>query len=179
MSETYNLLDKITESRTLPEGFDAWAIKSTRPDLTTKHGYRWPFPGSSTGRFELDAENRSSCPRREGDGLCVALDWRGMASGGFSARTLLLVAYRTVEAVSDEAGKLRVPEVFVVGLLDGEALLKDAKNANLSGANLYGADLSRANLYGANLSGADLSSANLYGALNFDRDAAIKNGAIL
>jgi uncharacterized protein YjbI with pentapeptide repeats len=38
-----------------------------------------------------------------------------------------------------------------------------------SGANLYGADLSRANLsganlYGANLSRADLSRANLYGA---------------
>jgi uncharacterized protein YjbI with pentapeptide repeats len=41
--------------------------------------------------------------------------------------------------------------------------------ANLYGANLYGADLSRAdlsgaNLYGANLSRADLSRANLYGA---------------
>jgi hypothetical protein len=41
--------------------------------------------------------------------------------------------------------------------------------ANLSCANLYGADLSganlsRANLYGANLSRADLSGANLYGA---------------
>ena len=36
--------------------------------------------------------------------------------------------------------------------------------ANLSGANLYGANLSRANLIGANLIGADLSRANLYGA---------------
>ena len=36
--------------------------------------------------------------------------------------------------------------------------------ADLSGANLSGADLSRANLYGANLSGANLSGANLYGA---------------
>ena len=37
-------------------------------------------------------------------------------------------------------------------------------DANLSRANLYGADLSGADLYGADLSGADLSSANLYGA---------------
>ena len=36
--------------------------------------------------------------------------------------------------------------------------------ANLSEANLYGADLSGANLYGANLSEANLSEANLYKA---------------
>ena len=35
--------------------------------------------------------------------------------------------------------------------------------ADLSGTNLSGANLSRANLYGVNLSGADLSGANLYG----------------
>jgi hypothetical protein len=38
------------------------------------------------------------------------------------------------------------------------------KRANLYGADLYGADLSRADLYGANLSGADLYGANLSGA---------------
>jgi uncharacterized protein YjbI with pentapeptide repeats len=40
----------------------------------------------------------------------------------------------------------------------------DLSEANLSGANLLGADLSEANLSGANLSGADLSEANLSGA---------------
>jgi uncharacterized protein YjbI with pentapeptide repeats len=40
----------------------------------------------------------------------------------------------------------------------------DLSGANLYGANLYGADLSKANLYGANLSGADLSKADLSGA---------------
>ena len=40
----------------------------------------------------------------------------------------------------------------------------DLSGANLSGANLYEADLSRANLSGANLSGANLSSANLFRA---------------
>ena len=36
--------------------------------------------------------------------------------------------------------------------------------ANLYGANLSGANLTRANLYGADLSGANLTGANLYGA---------------
>ena len=40
----------------------------------------------------------------------------------------------------------------------------DLSRANLSGANLSGADLFRADLSGANLSGADLSRANLSGA---------------
>jgi len=41
----------------------------------------------------------------------------------------------------------------------------DLYGANLSRANLYGANLSRADLSGANLSRADLSGANLYGAI--------------
>ncbi len=40
----------------------------------------------------------------------------------------------------------------------------DLSGANLSRADLYGANLSRADLYGANLSRADLYGANLYGA---------------
>jgi hypothetical protein len=48
--------------------------------------------------------------------------------------------------------------------------------ANLSGANLYGADLSRANLYGANLSGANLYGADLSGA---DLSGANLSGADL
>ena len=40
----------------------------------------------------------------------------------------------------------------------------DLSRADLSGANLSGANLSRANLFGANLSGANLSRANLFGA---------------
>ena len=39
-----------------------------------------------------------------------------------------------------------------------------SKRANLTGANLYGADLSNANLYRANLTGADLPNADLYRA---------------
>ncbi|MES2788167.1 MAG: pentapeptide repeat-containing protein, partial [Planctomycetota bacterium] len=50
----------------------------------------------------------------------------------------------------------------------------DLYGANLTGANLTGADLYGANLTGANLTGADLYGANLYGA----NLTAIKNDLI-
>ena len=43
------------------------------------------------------------------------------------------------------------------------ATIISVDGADLTGANLYGVDLSRANLTGANLTGANLSRANLYG----------------
>ena len=156
MTDYINLLDKLTEGRTLPEGYTAWGIKSTHPDLTTRGGFQWPFPGNATDTYPLDDHDRS-CPRREGDGVCVATSWLGMASAGYTADTLLLVAYRSVEARGYESGKLRVPQAFVVALIDGVRLVRD----HGSGANLYGANLPRANLYGASLSGANLSGANL------------------
>ena len=159
MTEYKNLLDVLTEDRTLPDGYDAWAIKSTRPDLTTKNAFQWPFPGNATDVHPL-LDHDASCPREAGDGLCVALDWRGMASSGFPARTLLLVAYRSGEARGDEPGKLRAPQAFVVALIDGERLVRE----NGRGANLRWANLSRADLSWANLSGADLSRADLRGA---------------
>jgi hypothetical protein len=164
MTEYRNLLDVLTEGRTLPDGYDSWAIKSTRPDLTTKNGYQWPFPGNAT-EFHALLDHDSSCPREPGDGVCVALDWHGMASGGFPARTLLLVAYRSVDARGDDSGKMRVSQAFVVALVDGESFVrKNGAGADLYGANLYGANLYGADLYGANLYGANLYGANLYGA---------------
>ena len=149
---------------TLPEGFDSWGIKSILPDLTTLNGYQWPFPGgiAECDPKKIDAESASACPRHEGDGLCVATSWRGMASSGFPARTLLLVAYGADEVLGrdDTEGKLRCPRVAVVALADGERLLREAgSGADLRWANLSGANLSRADLSGANLSGADLSRA--------------------
>ena len=54
-------------------------------------------------------------------------------------------------------------------IIEGEAenlkeFLEKNREANLSGANLYGADLRKADLCGANLHGADLCEANLCGA---------------
>ena len=150
---------------TLPEGFDSWGIKSILPDLTTLNGYQWPFPGgiAECDPKKIDAESASACPRHEGDGLCVATSWRGMASSGFPARTLLLVAYGADEVLGrdDTEGKLRCPRVAVVALADGERLLREAgSGADLRWANLSGANLSRADLSGANLRWADLSGAN-------------------
>ena len=159
---------------TLPDGFDSWGIKSIRPDLTTRNGYQWPFPGgiAECDPKEIDADSASACPRHEGDGLCVATSWRGMASGGFPARMLLLVAYGADKVLGrdDAEGKLRCPRVAVVALVDGERLLRevgsgaDLSGADLRRANLRWANLSRANLRWANLSWANLSRADLSGA---------------
>ena len=132
------------EGATLPEGFDTWGIKSVRPDLRTRGGYQWPFPGSVAVAHDVDGSNTGACPSREGDGLCVASTWRGMASGGIPALTLLLVAYSSADVLGcDElAGKTRHRAVAVVALVDGEWLLRDVGGcANLRGANLGGADL--------------------------------------
>ena len=185
MTEYRDLIPVIVEREQAvrPDWCDSWGIKSVRPDLRTYGGYRWPYPG---GTAECDpaqiSRSNSACPGRPGDGLCVATTWRGMASGGIPARTLLLVAYASGEVLGrdDCAGKLRLPRVHVVALVDGEQLLREAgygadlSRADLSGAYLFGADLSGADLsradlsgaylFGADLSGADLSGAYLFGA---------------
>ena len=172
------------EQATMPAWCDSWGIKSVRPDLRTYGGYQWPWPGQTAAcdPNALVPANRDACPSQEGDGLCVATSWRGMASGGIPASTMLLVAYASSEALGGDTknGKLRLPRVAVVAVVDGLRLLRESgAGANLrgadltcanltcaylSGANLSGADLSDANLRGANLSGADLFGANLRGA---------------
>ena len=165
-----DLLQVITDGRHLPDGCDRWAIKSTRPDLTTYGGYRWPYPGRWAEATDPDPAHTGACPSRPGDGLCVAWTWAGMASGGIPARTLLLVAYAAGDVLGSGAGKARVRRVHVVDMVDGEALLRragrgaDLGGADLSGAYLSGANLGRAYLGWADLRGADLSGANLRGA---------------
>lgn len=157
------LMDVLVPRYELPDGYDSWGIKSVRPDLCTRNGFRWPWPGNATPVLELD-DHDSPCPIRVGDGLCVAKTWAGTAAGGFTARTLLLVAYRKTEARGN-SDKLRVPQAFVVDIIDGEKLIRECgRGAYLRGAYLCGADLCCANLYGANLRGADLCGADLCGA---------------
>ena len=173
MADYRDLLPVIVEREgaALPDGFDSWGIKSIHPDLRTTHGYRWPAPGDIA---ECDPDliidiNTDACPAQVGDGLCVATSWRGMASGGIPARTLLLVAYTCSDVLGRgvNAGKLRCPRVAVVALVDGERLLREAgtradlRYANLRDADLTGANLTGANLTGANLTGADLRDADL------------------
>jgi hypothetical protein len=164
-----------------PEGL-IYGFRAVRADFTSKHGYRWVFPGKwakAEGPFFKD--NTGGCPRSPGDGICVANTWEGMASGSIPALNILLVGYRESDILGAEqnGSKLRVKKAFVRDLIDGQALLlraegADLRRADLYGANLGGADLRRAdlrranlggaNLYGANLGGADLYGANLYGA---------------
>ena len=171
MTDYRDLLPVIVEREgaALPDGFDSWGIKSVHPDLRTTHGYRWPAPGDIA---ECDPDliidiNTDACPAQVGDGLCVATSWRGMASGGIPARTLLLVAYTCSDVLGRgvDAGKLRCPRVAVVALVDGERLLREAgAGADLAAANLTDADLTSANLRYASLTGANLTGANLTSA---------------
>ena len=152
---TVNLIPVIVdrEQATMPEWCDSWGIKSVRPDLRTYGGYQWPWPGQVAvcDPNALVPANRDACPSQEGDGLCVATSWRGMASGGIPASTMLLVAYASSEVLGgDTESKLRLPRVAVVAVVDGLRLLRESgADANLSGAYLTGADLRGADLTGA------------------------------
>ena len=143
-----NPLDRITEGRNLPEGCDTWGIKSVHPGLRTRFDFQWPASGW-VAVDEINQENTSPCPSRQGDGLCVANTWEGMASGGIPARTLLLVAYSRADVLGGDDHKVRVSRACVVEVLDGVSVLApgdDLRRANLTGADLTGADLTGANL---------------------------------
>ena len=170
------------EKATLPEGCDSWGIKSVHPDLRTRNNYQWPLPGgvATCDPDRIIHDNMDARPDQVGDGLCIARTWRAMASGFIPARTMLLVAYASKNILGSSVhwldngnkivDKLRVSEVHVVALVDGQRLLREqGKNANLYGANLRGmelryADLRSANLYRADLRGASLRGASLRGA---------------
>ena len=152
-----DLLEVLASRHTLPEGCDTWAIKSVRPDLTTRDGsFQWPFPGGVVEASAVVPENRSPVPSREGDGVCAGKTWRGMATAGIPAVTLLLVAYNAAEhLLGADEDKVRLRCAHVVALIDGAALLgTDGAGADLRGADLRGADLRGADLGGADLGGA-------------------------
>jgi len=159
------LLDILTEGRTLPDGYDSWAMRTVHPDFSSSRGYRWPYPGQVAAAPGPILDHRGSCPQRGtvGDGICVATTPAGMASGGIPANAVLLTAYRTADVVGDsEPGKLRLTQCLVVALVWLRRL--NLTGADLTRANLAGADLTGANLAGANLTGANLTRANLTGA---------------
>jgi uncharacterized protein YjbI with pentapeptide repeats len=157
------VLPIIVGDRELPDGCDRWAIRSVHADLRSSRGFRWPWPGQwaeAAGPFV--ESNTDGCPAAEGDGICVADTYQGMASGGIPARTLLLVAYSSSDVLgtTPDESKHRVRRALVVDVVDGDRVARE----NLYGADLSRADLYGANLYGADLRGADLSRANLRGA---------------
>jgi uncharacterized protein YjbI with pentapeptide repeats len=160
-----------------PADVDEYGLRVVNPDFTSSRGFRWPFPGSWAEASGPFLDHRGPCPRAEGDGICVARSWRGMASAGIPAITVLLVGWRDADRLGEGADKVRARRVFVVDVTTVGAMLKvrevgegaDLHGSNLGGVNLRGADpgsanLSYADLHDANLRGANLGSANLYGA---------------
>jgi uncharacterized protein YjbI with pentapeptide repeats len=167
-----NLLNFLTKDLPLPDECNRWAIKSVHPDLRTRNGYRWAFPGNWTyADGEMNLANTTGCPRYKGDGICLAHNWKGMSQGGIPAITLLLTAYHTDDVGGGDTNKIRVSRAYVVDVIDGARLIREHGDS----ANLQWADLDRANLQNANLQWADLDRANLYGA---DLDRANLHGAI-
>ena len=153
-----------------------WGLRSIAPDFTSSRGYRWPFPGqwARCKASEIYWDNTGGCPRDVGDGICIGLSWRGMASGGMPATTILLVGYRETDVLGRDGGwvgssKIRVARAYVADIQVPLALLQERtvdealnlRDADLGGANLYAANLYAADLRGANLRGADLRGANL------------------
>ena len=168
-------------------GLDLTTRGSNRPD------FRYHLGAWHTAEYP-DPANTRGCPRRPGDGLCVAHTVEAASSGGqsLSRSIMLLVGYLPEDVLGHELneGKVRVRRLWVepdpidpIQLAlwtiqtGGSANLRSANlyGANLYGANLYGANLYGANLYGANLYGANLRSANLYGANLYDANLRSAN----
>lgn len=165
MQALHPLIQKIIEQNeaVLPEGFDSWALKSTRPDLTTFGHYQWPQPGgiAECDPAKIVVGSDGPCPSEYGDGLCVGLNWDAMASGGFPARTLLLVAYATKDILGQGDGKVRVSKAAVVAIVDGERLLNEhSKTQDLSGASLEGMKFNFSRMCGITLTSANISRAS-------------------
>jgi uncharacterized protein YjbI with pentapeptide repeats len=83
---------------------------------------------------------------------------------------MIKIVHRYTKAVLFDSKKKTIKNALVEAINSGANLFgadlsrADLSGANLSGANLFGADLSRADLSRAYLSGADLSRADLSGA---------------
>jgi len=140
----------------LPDGYDTWGFKITRPDLRTydpddgKGRFRWPWPGS-TVTDEKTKVNGEPCPTGKTGGFCVAKTLAGAASGGYGHATILLLAYRLADVAGENADKRRVSHCLVADVITGQDAYRKAAGANLAGADLAGAYLAGADLAGAYL----------------------------
>lgn len=182
MSDYVNILDRITEGRTLPEGCDRWGLKAIDAAGRTRFGFEWPTRGWAEAPGPITKGNWGVTPEQIGDGICVARTYPGLRTGGYRPFNLLLVAYADSDRLSSPTGNIvRLRRAYVVERLGGEEVLRahghgadlsevhfpgaDLFDAHLAGANLSWADLSRTELSYANLSGAVLRRANLAGAV--------------
>ena len=135
-----------------PEGL-IWGFRACRPDLRSRNGFRWAWPGNWTVAQGPFLDHKGPCPNEEGDGICIAKTASGAASGGFPLITVLIVGYKKADILGEDEHKVRVKRAYVFDVVDGTKI-------NLYGAALTGADLTGAALTRANLTGADLTGAN-------------------
>ena len=140
--------------------------RAVHPDLRSRGGFRYPFPGQWADAGGPILDNDDPCPRAAGDGLCVAKTWRGAASGGIPATTVLLVGYDQADVYGEDDHKVRVGAMLVLDVVDVAAMARRGhlRGADLGGCNLGGADLRFADLGGCDLGGCDLGGANLWNA---------------
>jgi pentapeptide repeat protein len=159
-----NVILDVAGKPPLPESYDRWGFKITRPDLRTYATgtvrFRWPWPGSTVTDPGAVADGRP-CPSPGTGGFCVARTLRGAVSGGYGHTTILLLAYRAADVLGEDADKLRVSHALVADVVAGQDVYRVSAGADLAGADLAGADLAHANLARAYLAHADLAHANL------------------
>lgn len=173
-----------------------YGFRAVNPDFRSRHGFVWPFPGgTAVAPGPIEYGNKDACPWGVGDGICLALDWEGCASGAIPAHTVLICSYAASDVLGSDSGKVRVREAEVLEVVDFPALLrgvgtpefewvlpKSLHGVNLSGADLSfapleGRDLSRARLDRIDLSYATLAGANLSGATFVKTNTSFTNFA--
>lgn len=124
-----------------------WGFRLCHVDMTSRNGYRWPFPGNwavADPRGRTFTRGAHGCPTFDGDGICVAHTLRGATSGEATVNGVgLLVAYLPADVLAEEPDKLRAQRVWVADTFRPLAAITSAASvgANLRGANLEGAYL--------------------------------------
>jgi hypothetical protein len=168
-----DLLEWLGSQHDLPEGCDAWGIRTR----ASQGGFLYPTEGWSVAPGPILGHDGVS-PAAPGDGVCIAYTWAGLATIRLPAASLMLVAYGPDDLLSRrDPNTARLKRMFVVDNVDGADLIRyHAMGANLAGANLAGMDLRNAELFGADLTDANLEGTNLSGASLY---AASLHGAFL
>ncbi len=140
-----------------------WAFRAVHPDLRSREGFRYPWPGNWAVAPGPIKRHKNSCPQAKGDGLCIAKTFCGAAAGGIPFSTMLLVGYTAKDVLGEDENKVRVRRMYVADLLSIATILRyaDLGYADLRYADLRYADLRYANLRYANLGSADLRYADL------------------
>ena len=91
-----------------------YALKTVREDGTTRNGFKWPDSGEVVEESNIDPDNKSACPSRSGDGVCLGKTFYGMSHGGIPAKHILSIRYRQEDVLGEDDDKLRVRQCRVL-----------------------------------------------------------------